>query len=108
MFNSLRNKKDVIMSEEFYTIVAYDIRDGKRLAGAARCLSSYGQRLQKSIFEVHAEKQVLDRLKRRLGKIISDEDFVLFIPICEHDRKKQKFFGAAIEKSNMEKPCLIF
>lgn len=95
------------MKEEFYTIVAYDIRDGKRLAKIAKCLSSYGRRLQKSIFEVHAEKAVLDRLKQRLEKIIACEDFVLFLPICEHDRTKQKFFGAAIQEDAMEQSHLI-
>ncbi|MEL5719969.1 MAG: CRISPR-associated endonuclease Cas2 [Treponemataceae bacterium] len=93
---------------EKWVIITYDIRDKRRLARTARCLSSYGIRLQRSIFLVHAEDDIIDKIEYRLQRIISYEDSVLFLPICEHDKKKVLAFGVNITENYMDKPYLIF
>ncbi|UTC61738.1 CRISPR-associated endonuclease Cas2 [Treponema sp. OMZ 787] len=81
------------MKKESYWLIAYDIRDGKRLNRVAKTVSSYGWRMQKSIFEAHADKLTILQMQSRLKQIIKDEDSILIIPVCEDDRIKRKIYG---------------
>lgn len=81
------------MKRESYWLIAYDIRDGKRLNRVAKTVSSYGWRMQKSIFEVHADRLTILQMQGRLKHIIKDEDSILIIPVCEDDRSKRKTYG---------------
>lgn len=81
------------MKKESYWLIAYDIRDGKRLNRVAKTVSSYGWRMQKSIFETHADKLTILQMQSRLKQIIKDEDSILIIPVCEDDRIKRKIYG---------------
>lgn len=65
-------------------IVAYDIADPKRLAKIAKIMKDYGDRVQKSIFEVTARGGVFNQLRRRVEAIIvPEEDGVKYFPVCE-------------------------
>ena len=64
-------------------LVAYDVRDDKRLRRTARTLSGYGSRLQFSIFRCRLSERDLERLRWELTGILSTEDSILYIPVCE-------------------------
>jgi len=65
-------------------IVAYDIADPRRLAKIAKLMLDYGQRVQKSIFEVSATPPVFHQMKARIEDIIEyAEDGVKYFPLCE-------------------------
>jgi CRISPR-associated protein Cas2 len=64
-------------------VVAYDIRDPKRLRRVARTCLDFGARRQLSVFLCRITATDLVRLKTRLEDIIEPkEDQVLFIRLC--------------------------
>ena len=65
-------------------IVAYDIADPKRLSKVAKLMPDYGQRVQKSIFEVSVTPPVFHQMRTRVEKTIEyEEDGVKYFPLCE-------------------------
>jgi CRISPR-associated protein Cas2 len=65
-------------------IVAYDIADPRRLAKIARLMMDYGQRVQKSIFEVSVTPSVFQQMKANVEEIIEyEKDGVKYFPLCE-------------------------
>ncbi len=64
-------------------LVCYDISDPKRLRRVAKACEDYGYRRQMSVFLVRVSATDHVRLRTRLFDAIkSDEDQVLFIPMC--------------------------
>jgi CRISPR-associated protein Cas2 len=64
-------------------VVAYDIRDPKRLRRVAKTCLDFGCRRQLSVFLCRITATDLVRLKARLEDIIEPkEDQVLFIRLC--------------------------
>lgn len=51
-------------------VIAYDIPDDGRRSRLARLLSSYGERVQLSVFEVHLDTAQLVALKDKVRKLI--------------------------------------
>lgn len=65
-------------------LVTYDIRTSRRRLRVARLLDDFGQRVQKSVFEIRAAPERLDWLRRRLEKLIDpDTDSVRLYPLCQ-------------------------
>lgn len=64
-------------------VVAYDVRDEVRLRRVARLLEGYGERLQLSVFRVHATATELERLRWELTQRTEAEDSVIVVPLCE-------------------------
>lgn len=63
-------------------LVSYDIANAKRLRRVAKCLESYGTRLQYSVFECPLDDTRLAQAKAALAEIInSDHDQVLFVSL---------------------------
>lgn len=64
-------------------ILAYDIRDPKRLAKVAKTCEFYGLRVQYSIFELRVEEAELEELWKTLNKIIDPKmDRISCYKIC--------------------------
>lgn len=63
-------------------LVAYDIRDDKRLQRVAKTLSGFGSRLQYSLFRCRLSERDAERLRWELSRITRDEDDVLFVGLC--------------------------
>ena len=64
-------------------VVAYDIRDPKRLRHVANACEDFGCRRQLSVFLCRISAADLVRLKARLEEIIEPKvDQVLFIRLC--------------------------
>ncbi len=65
-------------------IAAYDIADPRRLAKIAKIMLDYGERVQKSIFEVSVTDAIFQEMKSRVEKeILFEEDGVKYFPLCE-------------------------
>ena len=72
-----------------FVIVSYDITDAKRLRKVATCLEDAGQRVQYSVFECYLTEMQLDKLCKKLTKLIDTEDDKLrFYTLCEKDVSK--------------------
>jgi CRISPR-associated protein Cas2 len=72
------------MALKHWHLIAYDVRDAKRLRQVAKHLESYGNRVQYSIFRCRLDPRGLEKLHWELAKILSSEDDLLIIPICDH------------------------
>ncbi len=63
-------------------LVSYDIANPKRLRRVAKCLESYGTRLQFSVFECPLDDLRLAQAKAALAEIVNtDHDQVLFVSL---------------------------
>lgn len=73
-------------------LVAYDIREERRLKKVAKILEGYGTRIQYSFFRCHMSERSLERLRWELSKIVLQEDTLLFLSLCEKcvDQIRQK------------------
>ncbi|MBT8763529.1 CRISPR-associated endonuclease Cas2 [Desulfohalobiaceae bacterium Ax17] len=77
-----------------WILVIYDICDEKRLNKVARLMESYGQRVQRSVFECELDKNALRRLQQQLARIINkDEDAVKFFRLCNRCWEKCVVLG---------------
>jgi CRISPR-associated protein Cas2 len=63
-------------------LIAYDVRDQKRLRMVAKKLQSYGTRIQLSVFRCCMSHRAMERLKWELAKIMDTEDDLLIIRLC--------------------------
>ena len=86
------------MAEYF---IIYDIADPKRLNRVAKILKNYGQRAQKSKFEVSLRPHELRELQREIGRVIHpQEDGVKYFPLCEKCFGKTEVFGTGHSKGH--------
>ncbi len=86
------------MAEYF---IIYDIADSKRLNRVAKILQDYGQRAQKSKFEVSLSPAQLKVLQRKIGRVIHpEEDGVKYFPLCEKCFGKTEIFGKGHSKGH--------
>ena len=77
-------------------IVAYDIRDHRRLKKISRLCLDYGLRVQYSIFEFDLEPGPTREFIRELESIIDSScDRVMIVPVCEGCRANIKLLGQA-------------
>jgi len=75
-------------------LVIYDIRDTKRLHRVAKIMEDYGQRVQKSVFEVEASERVIRRMRDRVKEVMHlEQDYVVYFSICEADWQKREKYG---------------
>lgn len=71
------------MAAPIWHLVAYDVRDAKRLRRVAKTLEGYGERIQYSLFRVHVNRQSIEKLRWELSEILTDDDDLLIIPLCD-------------------------
>lgn len=77
------------MAEEFFWVISYDIKDDKRRLKIAKTLEDYGTRVQYSVFECILTDEYLNRLKRRLERLIKvEEDSIRYYKLCNACRSK--------------------
>jgi CRISPR-associated protein Cas2 len=69
-------------SNKRWHLVAYDIREPKRLRRAVKVLKGYGLRVQYSIFACQLSDRSRERLRWELAKVLDDEDALLVFGIC--------------------------
>jgi len=69
------------MDRRWY-LVAYDVRDPARLHRTAKILKGFGDRVQLSVFKVHASQRQIERLRWELLRVLEEEDFLLVVGLC--------------------------
>jgi len=83
-------------STKRWHLVAYDVRDPKRLRKTAKLLGGYGARVQYSMFSCYMSERQRERLRWELSRILKKNDDLLIFSICrdcmsvlrQHDRKQ--------------------
>jgi CRISPR-associated protein Cas2 len=83
-------------------LVIYDIRDIKRLRKVAKIMLDYGIRVQKSVFEIECSKDIINKLKKEIHSIITENDFVVYFSICEKDWQKKLKYGVLYQETDVE------
>ena len=64
-------------------IVAYDIREPKRLKRVAKCCERYGVRIEKSVFESRLGNERFSAFWKDLCGIADlEEDSLVSVPVC--------------------------
>ena len=84
------------MSQHWH-LLAYDVRDDKRLRRTAKVLEGFGERLQDSVFRCKLSARQLERLRWELSKVMSREDSLLVVPLCAGCVARLTFHGEAYE-----------
>ncbi len=70
-------------------LTCFDISDDRIRYRVAKCLSGYGVRVQRSVFEISVETATeLDDIKNQLAKLIETGDDVRFYSMCLNCRRK--------------------
>lgn len=77
-----------------FIVVAYDIEDDKKRRNVVKLLQPWGVRVNKSVFECFLSDTELEKLKKKLIKIVKKwEDVILFYPLCKECIDKRDSFG---------------
>ena len=69
------------MAKAWY-LVAYDVREPRRLRQTAKHLEGYGTRIQYSLFRCKLRQREMERLQWELTRILEPEDDLLIIGLC--------------------------
>ena len=64
-------------------LVAYDVRNERRLRRLAKLLEGYGTRLQYSVFRCHLSERGMEHLRWEMSRCLQPEDGLLVLPLCE-------------------------
>lgn len=87
-----------------YIVVAYDIVDDSRRNKIADILSSYGERVNKSVFECFLREKDIDSLKRKIEKQIKkSKDIILYYYLCKDCLEKIERIGGISEEKQIVK-----
>lgn len=74
--------------------VCYDIANAKRLRRVAHAVQNSGLRVQKSVFECSLNADEWLALRKRIAALVdTDNDSVLYQPICHDCRRRTVWQG---------------
>jgi CRISPR-associated protein Cas2 len=77
------------MAQESFWVISYDIKDDRRRLRVAKTLEDYGKRVQYSVFECILKEEHLNRLKRKLERLIkNEEDSIRYYKLCNSCKEK--------------------
>lgn len=77
-------------------IVAYDIRDPRRLKKIAGLCLDYGVRMQYSVFEFDLEPELTRKFVFEIESVIDkSRDREMIVPVCGNCRKNIRLLGQA-------------
>jgi CRISPR-associated protein Cas2 len=75
-------------------LVAYDIRDDRRLRAVASCMEGFGDRIQYSVFICDLSTRELAAMSMELeGRMRPSEDSVMVIDLGGLDARRFRFIG---------------
>jgi CRISPR-associated protein Cas2 len=81
------------MQRKFY-VLAYDIADDRRRLRIAKEMEAVGERVQGSVFEAWLSDAELDKLLKRVKKVLrEEEDSLRIYTLCEACRGKARTEG---------------
>jgi CRISPR-associated protein Cas2 len=76
------------MEPKHWYVVCYDITEPKRWRRVYKLMNGYGRRLQYSIFRCRLTVRHMEKLRWELEKILTTEDRLLILILCEGCEKK--------------------
>lgn len=76
-----------------FLIVSYDIPSNRRRYKVMKTLEGFGTRVQYSVFECNLKPSQVDDLRKRLWKLIQNEDSVRLYFISADDVKRIERLG---------------
>jgi CRISPR-associated protein Cas2 len=77
-------------------VVAYDISNDNTRSRVAALISSWGDRIQKSVYQSLLESHELTELLERIDQLINhNHDTVHVFPICSNCSNSVRFIGQA-------------
>lgn len=88
-----KDEVEVIMSQKNWYLVAYDVRDERRLQKVGKLMVGYGTRIQYSIFRCRLSERNLEKLRWEIVKIMKEEDDLFILQLCPScvKRLREKF-----------------
>ena len=87
-----------------FVVVSYDVVDDRKRTKIAKAMKSYGERVQKSVFECRIDDQQFIRMKKTLESIMDmNEDSVRFYFLCKGcvDRIEISGWGTVTEDEKL-------
>jgi CRISPR-associated protein Cas2 len=80
-------------------VISYDVTDNRRRRHVSTTLQAYGNRIQKSVFEVAAEPEVVATCIDRLRSLLAhDEDSVAVYRLCRQCSGNREYLGSAAKR----------
>lgn len=76
------------MSQKTWYLICYDITEPTRWRKVYKRLEGYGRRLQYSVFRCRLTKTEVEKLRWELEKILSKDDKLLILNVCEKCENK--------------------
>lgn len=84
-------------------VIAYDIRDPKRLKRVAKCCERYGVRIEKSVFESRLGNERFAAFWKDLCGIADlEEDSLVAVPVCAMCEEGIKTAGRLVRPDTKE------
>lgn len=85
-----------------HVIVVYDIPDNKRRERLRKSLMTFGNSVQKSVFECDLTQRQIEKMERVIRAIMSaTEDNIRYYKICNNcAREVEVFGGKSLEKTS--------
>lgn len=88
-----------------FVLVCYDIPDDRRRTKVMQTLLDFGQRVQYSVFECDLKGKDMDRLLKKLKRLVNqEEDSVRFYFLCESCLPKALVMGV---QTGLEEPRVV-
>lgn len=82
------------MAAATFYLLTYDISDDKRRLKIAKLMESVGERVQGSVFEAYLTSQELEKLLKRVAKVLAvKEDSLRIYQLCATCREKVRTEG---------------
>lgn len=80
--------------KEKFLIISYDIEKDKQRNKVAKMLKGYGERVQKSVFEIYVIPPKIERLEKKLLSLIDPEsDSIRWYELCSNCKERIKIQG---------------
>jgi len=79
-------------TSRFY-VVSYDIEKDRARTRIARLLLGFGERVQKSVYEVRVPDNKFARLEAVANKLMGPDDSIRWYPLCETCRNRVVIWG---------------
>lgn len=87
---------------EMLTLVAYDIRERRRLVRVAKHCEDHGVRIQNSVFECRLDADRFDRFWEGLLELIDEsEDCITAYPVCLNCARKVRDGGMQVHSEKV-------
>jgi CRISPR-associated protein Cas2 len=75
------------MAKERFYLVAYDVRDPRRLKRVAKAMEDFAVRVQFSVFEANLTEASLEKMRTRVMTVMHEEDSLRIYSFCDSCRK---------------------